>query len=45
MSNINLKGSSWMKKTLTRRGVFILKVLVYITLIVGNYHMYQTCPC
>ncbi len=37
--------SSWMKKAPTGLSVCILKVLVYIALMIGSYHVYQDCPC
>ena len=34
-----------MKKAPTGLSVCILKVLVYIALMIGSYHVYQDCPC
>ena len=39
------KGSLWIQKTPRRLLVCVLTVLIHITLLIGNYQEFQSCPC
>ena len=45
MKTLFQKGSSWMKKAPSKLSVCILTVLMHIVLAMGNYRIYQDCPC
>lgn len=43
--NFIQKGSLWIKKTPSSLLVCVLTILIHITLLIGNYHQFQNCPC